>query len=1171
MPLLSLMVPTYNRLAMFKICLDSLRQTTVDAEIIVLNNGSTDGTKEYLDAIQDPRLRVYHHESNQPDPYNVLFGLARGEYMAWMGDDDWALPGGYEALVDLLLRHPDVDLAYSLGLRVDGTGRSLGPIQWPGLLGHAYVGTRDEFSDLIVACYLSPQTAVYRRSLYQELGGFDPRPGFWGSADWDMMLRYVFRRKTAFLPVPTVAIRFHDQSNTEAVGKRDGRFAEGRIALWRKWLLEHPEPVVLGDFVWRSMLNAFVADLRHEFGDDTARIETYLQQLNAIRNEVGKRENRRALEQVASSPTMADLPQSDPGIGKGLPRVLLLAQHYYPPIGGGELTFEAWLGALRDAGIPVEVLCHGTGTPLQRDGIWVHYGSDGPDIERFVAAHRPDLIITGGFWTPLAVEVGHRHGVPVWSYLQSIDHFCPDAPRMAHCDRNCPECPSWQRRTAFVEAQKQGVLQADRIFVNSGFLGGQVEAFIGRKDWVCIPPAIVFPALTGERTADFITLSTATRYKGLDTFLEISRHMPDQRFLLVGRGDPESEGIDLREYPNVESWGWVEPSRFLEASRMVLVPTVGPEAFGRVGPEAQAAGAIPIVSGFGGGREAIGEGGLVVEAHLDPMAWVQAIRKVLGDPALEAGLREKAAGNWPRFRAEHVARAFLDEVLAAFPSDKTPVRVHWEGSQFAYHSLAHVNRQLCLGLLASGEVDLSVIPYKPDQFNGAADPAFQPLAACVGKSLAGPAAVHVRHQWPPTFEPPKEGAWVMIQPWEFGGIPGEWVSPMRDQVDEIWVPSHWVKDCYVQSGIPAEKVCVVRNGVDCHRFTPEGPCFHLNTKRRFKFLFLGGTIHRKGIDVLLGAYLEAFRAGDDVCLVIKGQGGTTYRGSELHATLEKIKKEDPDAPEILYLTENLDESALASLYRACDVFVMPYRGEGFGLPMAEAMACGLPVMATERGAAMDFLAEDRAWLIPCTRQSLRQVDQFQPSRAGFWLEEPSQEALVDLLRQVVSRPDEVSRKGQKAREFAMNHLGWEEPSSTVLSRIRSLARKTPLRIKPPAPANTREAFLYRPDWSSSEWVEVLLAFVTAFQPGDPVGLILLLEGSGRTEAEVQEAILHVITQAGIQAFPDVVIIAHASDTVEALEGFQEIRWITKGMGQPAGSARMERLKAAHRRLKQGPV
>ena len=123
----------------------------------------------------------------------------------------------------------------------------------------------------------------------------------------------------------------------------------------------------------------------------------------------------------------------------------------------------------------------------------------------------------------------------------------------------------------------------------------------------------------------------------------------------------------------------------------------------------------------------------------------------------------------------------------------------------------------------------------------------------------------------------------MIQPWEFGGIPGDWIPPMRDVVDEVWVPSTWLRACYVESGVPAEKVFVVPNGVDTDFYTPDGLTFPLGTQKAFKFLFVGGTIRRKGIDTLIDVYSSTFTGQDDVCLVIKGFGSdTVYASNSIH-------------------------------------------------------------------------------------------------------------------------------------------------------------------------------------------------------------------------------------------------------------------------------------------------
>src|SRR5262249_26947105 len=180
---------------------------------------------------------------------------------------------------------------------------------------------------------------------------------------------------------------------------------------------------------------------------------------------------------------------------------------------------------------------------------------------------------------------------------------------------------------------------------------------------------------------------------------------------------------------------------------------------------------------------------------------------------------------------------------------------------------------------------------------------------------------------------------------------------------------------------------------------------------------------RKGFDILLAAYGRAFTATDDTCLVIKDMGnGTFYRGQTGEALLARFR-EQPNAPEVEYLARPLFEEEMAGTSAACDCLVQPYRGEGFGLPIAEAMACGLPVVVPDAGAALDFCAGDRAYLVPS------RVVFFPQNKVGEWVTggrpwvlEPDLGALAGILRHVCSHPDEALAKGHAARAFVQEHL-----------------------------------------------------------------------------------------------------------------------------------------------------
>src|SRR5262249_56186160 len=93
-------------------------------------------------------------------------------------------------------------------------------------------------------------------------------------------------------------------------------------------------------------------------------------------------------------------------------------------------------------------------------------------------------------------------------------------------------------------------------------------------------------------------------------------------------------------------------------------------------------------------------------------------------------------------------------------------------------------------------------------------------------SLPHPAEVEVRHQWPYDFGP-SQSRLAVIQPWEFGAIPLEWVGPIDRNVDELWVPSEYVRRMYVAGGVDPDRVVVVPNGVDLGLFPPDEPPFAL--------------------------------------------------------------------------------------------------------------------------------------------------------------------------------------------------------------------------------------------------------------------------------------------------------------------------------------------------------
>jgi hypothetical protein len=121
------------------------------------------------------------------------------------------------------------------------------------------------------------------------------------------------------------------------------------------------------------------------------------------------------------------------------------------------------------------------------------------------------------------------------------------------------------------------------------------------------------------------------------------------------------------------------------------------------------------------------------------------------------------------------------------------------------------------------------------------------------------AGVLLRNAWPPDFTPPDPGdVYIHQQAFEFRGIPSSWVAPLSEVADEVWVPSAFNKAAFVEGGVPGKRVAVLPHGLEFPKFNlsvpPPAPP---PSAKGFRILFNGGLLPRKGIDVLLIAYLKA--------------------------------------------------------------------------------------------------------------------------------------------------------------------------------------------------------------------------------------------------------------------------------------------------------------------------
>jgi hypothetical protein len=329
-------------------------------------------------------------------------------------------------------------------------------------------------------------------------------------------------------------------------------------------------------------------------------------------------------------------------------------------------------------------------------------------------------------------------------------------------------------------------------------------------------------------------------------------------------------------------------------------------------------------------------------------------------------------------------------------------------------------------------------------------------------------------------------------------------------------------------------VHVVPNGVDLDVYRPDGPARRLAGEDVCTFLFVGGTIYRKGIDVLLTAFEEAFAGRDDVLLVIKDVGaGSFYSGMNV---ADELRRRQAAGAPIEVLADDLDDEGLAALYRGCDVLVHPYRGEGFAMPVLEAMACGRPVLVTGGGPTDEFCPPEAGWRIPARREPVAPVllrDLQAASEA--WMLEPDRDALVGLLRDAAADRAGRRTRGAAARAAAEGY-GLDAIAAQYGERLRAVAAR-PVRRSQPAPEpfplpDARGAnFLATPAWLGEDRLtELLSAWREAFTEADDVALYLLADPSRDGDADARERRVLDAFDAigGADGIADVALLEHVA-------------------------------------------
>lgn len=228
-----------------------------------------------------------------------------------------------------------------------------------------------------------------------------------------------------------------------------------------------------------------------------------------------------------------------------------------------------------------------------------------------------------------------------------------------------------------------------------------------------------------------------------------------------------------------------------------------------------------------------------------------------------------------------------------------------------------------------------------------------------------------RAAYPFDFTPSPDGAPVLVfATTEFRKLPDDCpcdFSRLRRDRVTITSPSNWSAAPFFQAGnVPV----VLPHGVDPAKFRPLSAEEREGARRalgiaadQFVFAHFSTMTQNKGIVPLLGALNTLMPQFPQVRLLLKGLGNlyASRRNLEENIALLQLHANERERllRHILFFDSCLDFASLNQIYNAADCYVSPYFGEGFNLPVIEALACGVPVLVTDGGATDDFVTEPR--------------------------------------------------------------------------------------------------------------------------------------------------------------------------------------------------------------------
>jgi len=250
---ISIVTISFNQAKFLRQCIDSvLVQNYRNIEYIIVDPGSTDGSREIIDSYGDKIIRIYEKDAGPADGLNKGFSLATGDIFYFINSDDYVLPGAFLTVANEFKRSSNLDVLLGAGMEVDAQDTSIRSYYPSNVSPKAYVNG---------AVTLFQQGMFFRANVFKLVGGFNPlNKTCW---DGELLLSFLLKNcRFKRIMKPLAAFRIYPDSITGSQ-RLSNQFALDKNRLYKLVYGSESKPNKFVAFWFRFL--KLMADPRYAF------------------------------------------------------------------------------------------------------------------------------------------------------------------------------------------------------------------------------------------------------------------------------------------------------------------------------------------------------------------------------------------------------------------------------------------------------------------------------------------------------------------------------------------------------------------------------------------------------------------------------------------------------------------------------------------------------------------------------------------------------------------------------------------------------------------------------------------------------------------------------------------------------------------------------------------